>query len=988
MIQTFTSRSFSVLFCLLISLSLVSAQNVSLTVQTGHAAAINRLIYSPNGALLASAGSDNRIVIWDISAGKQLLTFSGHTLKVNDISFHPNNNMLASVSDDGRLILWDLAKGISTEEYDLKGPLKSVCFSPDGSSLAVAGKEISIMNVSSKAISKLPFYCNKDYYSTVTFSHDGKFIAFAGRKISKVRIVDIATGAVVKNLNLKTNQLAFSKDDTYLVGAGVLGKLKRWNIRDDKPFSTYTLPAPQIWQSYLSTAISDEYFASGNKNDLISVYGLTSGVKIHVLNGHNSDVNAVAFSPDNKTMVSSGMDKNIVFWDLTSGEIVKVLRGTAEKINVMEFMENGKSIVLGYDDGSFRYWQMDPGGEMIFNSIKPKQGQQFKGYGFMISDVYKIENKKVTLECYYTKRLKRRDNYAKIERYWLIWDLETNTYKKRLRNVKRPKMLYDSLLKSENLVSKDSTRTGMIASAINGRKIKLVDPKNPSTAREFTTDHSDRITSVKFNPQAGYLATASLDGLIKLWDVSTGKMLTNVMASNENDYMFITTDNYYFSTKGALANVGFKVGSEIYSFEQFDLKFNRPDLVLEKLNYADTALAFAYYKAYEKRIQKSGAAMQQENFFNDIPEIKSTTNDKIMTSRSKEYHFTVEGKSAKTPLDKLFVLINGVPLYGKGITVDKQTFSKDVSIELSYGVNKIQYYVTNEKGISSLQKTFQISYKQGRVKPDLYLVTIGASTYKQNEFDLKYAAKDAQDIEALFKNSSRFNEVKQVSLLNENVTSDNIIKLKDFLLGARVDDVVLISYSGHGLLDKNMEYYLSTHTVDFNDPSKGGLPFTEMENLLESIRSRNKFLIVDACHSGEIDKDEVELTSASASEVGEISFRSVGAGVKNKSGAGLKTSFELSKVLFADSKNTHGAVVVSSAGGGEYAIEGKEWKNGIFTYCFINGLKNKKADLNKDGSVSIAELQRYLSREVPRLTKGKQTPTSRDENLNNNFIIW
>jgi hypothetical protein len=80
--------------------------------------------------------------------------------------------------------------------------------------------------------------------------------------------------------------------------------------------------------------------------------------------------------------------------------------------------------------------------------------------------------------------------------------------------------------------------------------------------------------------------------------------------------------------------------------------------------------------------------------------------------------------------------------------------------------------------------------------------------------------------------------------------------------------------------------------------------------------------------------------------------------------------------------------VVSSAGGAEYAMEGKAWKNGIFTYCMVSGLKERKADLDKDGKVMLSELQKYLQAEVPRLTSGKQTPTSRAENLYNDVEIW
>jgi hypothetical protein len=83
-----------------------------------------------------------------------------------------------------------------------------------------------------------------------------------------------------------------------------------------------------------------------------------------------------------------------------------------------------------------------------------------------------------------------------------------------------------------------------------------------------------------------------------------------------------------------------------------------------------------------------------------------------------------------------------------------------------------------------------------------------------------------------------------------------------------------------------------------------------------------------------------------------------------------------------------GTSVISSAGGAEYAMEGTMWRNGVFTYCFLSGLKNMKADLNKDGKIMLSELQTYLQKEVVTLTKGKQTPTSRAENLYNDIQIW
>jgi hypothetical protein len=91
---------------------------------------------------------------------------------------------------------------------------------------------------------------------------------------------------------------------------------------------------------------------------------------------------------------------------------------------------------------------------------------------------------------------------------------------------------------------------------------------------------------------------------------------------------------------------------------------------------------------------------------------------------------------------------------------------------------------------------------------------------------------------------------------------------------------------------------------------------------------------------------------------------------------------------FANLSKGNGAVVISAVGGLEYAYEGPDWKNGVFTYCVRKGLEGKEADLNKDKVITISELKEYLNMQVEKLTKGKQKPTSRSENLENDWKVW
>jgi hypothetical protein len=86
--------------------------------------------------------------------------------------------------------------------------------------------------------------------------------------------------------------------------------------------------------------------------------------------------------------------------------------------------------------------------------------------------------------------------------------------------------------------------------------------------------------------------------------------LVTLVTVGAEDKMFVSPENYYLATKGALQGVGFTIGDKVYSFEQFDLTYNRPDLILEKLGIADEQLIRSYGQAYKKRLEKLSTPAQ------------------------------------------------------------------------------------------------------------------------------------------------------------------------------------------------------------------------------------------------------------------------------------------------------------------------------------------------------------------------------------------
>jgi hypothetical protein len=347
-------------------------------------------------------------------------------------------------------------------------------------------------------------------------------------------------------------------------------------------------------------------------------------------------------------------------------------------------------------------------------------------------------------------------------------------------------------------------------------------------------------------------------------------------------------------------------------------------------------------------------------------------------------------KDSLYPLERYNVYVNDVPLYGsKGVSLkgkNLKNFTADISLELGSGENVIMVSVFNARGAESTRETFTVFCEKEGVKPNLYVLAIGVSEYADPGHNLKFAAKDASDFVITLKTGNeRFASVKTKLILNKDAVLGNISGLRSFFADSKPDDQVIVYFSGHGLLDEKLDYYLALTDVNFNVPSGRGLPYDLLESLIDSVPARNRLVFIDACHSGEVDKEDLVVENKPNSQV-VANARSGTKTVKPK--AGLKNSFDYMNALFSDIQRGSGASVISAAGGLEFALESPEWNNGIFTYSIIKGLKYKEADTNRDGQVRLSELKRYVSETVFELTSGKQNPTMRKENAGNDFIIF
>ncbi len=510
--------------------------------------------------------------------------------------------------------------------------------------------------------------------------------------------------------------------------------------------------------------------------------------------------------------------------------------------------------------------------------------------------------------------------------------------------------------------------------------------------------HHAEVTSIVPSHDGRLVFTTSKDGTTKVCNAEDFTEILRLIAiDNTMDYIAVTPDHYYKASAGSVEGIHFLKGYDVYNFDQFDLYFNRPDIVLQRLGYASQHTIELYHRAWQKRLRKAGMTEEMLSPEFHTPTVHILHRDRIPAHiPDPVLRVPLSLQDEKSAIRRLRLWVNGVPWQSaEGLEVDVPAGEKremNVEVSLLEGTNRIDVSCLNESGAESYKESLTVMCTAKLPDPDLYVIAVGASEYADSRYDLQYAAKDAKDMAQLFgkldAKGGVYARTHIRSLVNKEVTRESLLGLRDFLSAARPQDVVILFYAGHGIVDANLDYFLATYDTDFARPADSGLAYEEFEQMLDGIAPQRKLILIDACHSGEIDKEDYRLQAASFVELphrGKVIFRHVGTVVH----ADIRTEEinELVGNLFADIRRGIGANILSSAGATQAAVEGHRWRNGLFTYVVKEGIIDRMADLDGDGCITTTELKTYAERRVTELSGGWQQPTSRQENRQLEFVL-
>jgi WD40 repeat protein/serine/threonine protein kinase len=441
-----------------------------------HESGVYSVAFSPDGQYLATCNRDGFVRLCGAKRGEELQKWQAHEQNATCVQFSPDGRYLASGGWDGKVNLWNVKKIL---QGDVQAPFLqlqhtsrirawSVCFSPDGQRLAIAGGrsadakgELKVWDLKRR---QAIFTCSdfSESVRCVRFSPDGRRLATSSYE-GMLQLWDAETGQPQLTIpwnGVRCGEIAFSPDGRHL--ASVAGHLA---VHPDQE---------------------------------VKVWDTQSGKEILSLHGHVGGLRGVAYSPDGRRLASAGLDQTIKIWDTATGQAVLTLRGHTDNIFCLAFSPDGHQLASSSIDKTVRIWDASP--------VESEPGPEYltlRGHSGAVTDVAFHPADGRTLASAGTDGTVR------------VWDFWSGKILSTLRESPSPFGLGVAY-------SPDGRRL----TVVNGMRpdIKVWDIATAKETCAFA-DGGDPVLCAAFSPDGQHVASAGYEAVVKVWDATTAKKI-------------------------------------------------------------------------------------------------------------------------------------------------------------------------------------------------------------------------------------------------------------------------------------------------------------------------------------------------------------------------------------------------------------------------------------------------------------------------------
>ena len=909
----------------------------------GHRGLIRDLLVTPDGHTLVSAGEDKTIRVWDIASRREV-----------------------------RKILGQIGPG-------LDGKIYAIALSPDGRWLAVGGyfqpdDVIRIYDFQSGALRRV-LRSHKDVILDLAFSPDGRWLV-SGSADHTAKVWDVQHDFGLQRTLLGHGAQVYAVDvlpDGRVVTAGYDNQILLWDVG-------------RIQARYRNghklhyLAHNDDYVAATGAGDRkILIFDHDLNLQRTLISPTRPE--GLAFSPNGRWLVAGAgaPPYTVILYDAHDGfkEAVRFKKHD-NLVMALRFLDEETIASAGGDNNDIWIWntQGEPRGHIAGMGRRVwAVGIDSKGLQWgntLQTDPHQNAN---PLEQGFDLRAlalvaEPKDTAARIRTRWRNYRVYhrpggEHGYPDATLVIERDGRVVARITRNaaNGLVHRTYgfSEGGLVLSGGAGGFLTAYNRMGREKAR--FVGHTGEIWSIASHGR--WLLSGGSDQTLRLWDlkeVKAGKReihpVLSLFVGRDGEWVAWTPEGYYAASPQGDRYVGFHINhgpdqaAEFLPASRFLASLYRPEVLRLAWKKGGRAIAAVVAQAGKHR---STAAPDTADLLPPRIRLRQPKGRQLSVRQDQvTIEFCVESQT-REPITEIDILLNGRPLSDHGLErlpPGKMRVCRKRQVPLAAGQPRQTLTLLARNRYASTNPLVIDITRENAVakifKPDLYVLSIGVSDYRNDRLDLDLARADADAIAEAFENQrDLFNHIRVRRLLDGDATRDAILDGLDWILHETTQrDMAVIFIAGHGLNDEQGNYYFLPHDTDLRHLWRTAVGFDDFKGVVTSLPGK-VLLLADTCHSGNI------------------------FGTKQRGSLARDITGAIKSILAAGT----GQVIMTAATGNSASLEDPAWGHGAFTKALLEGLAGQ-ANYDRNHTVTIKELDLYVTLRVKQLTEGLQKPTT------------
>jgi len=955
----------------------------------------HNVAFSSDGKSLVAIGCDNtKAAVLDSASGRafsevQIKTTERNLETLERVFFSPDDQKIIGASSLGNVKIWDRASGIELLSLPHKEPITAMKISDDRKRLYVTGNEnISAWDLKAAAgnqlsgqlVSREKLLADErqgNHLSIASFSPNSQFVVASSGAFRNDYRMDYRTYIWDLKRNARLGYLEGLSAEPYSGAFSANGELLLLNGSDS---SIYT-----------------------KQSNFISLLDLRTGQFLKQLTGHSHAIYSASFSTDSTRILTSGFDGQVILWDLLSGKPISRI-SVNSRYPVAALSPDNKLIAVGDGTGQVSLWEAASGKQV---SLLARPVVRSPVFAYIVSLSFSPDGKKILI--------------GTVDRGIAVFDLSSGRqidipFIPSPGGATRPQIgsngqdmtHYNEWLEAacfspdgRSVLTADKKGSVKIWDiSISPRLIRQIENAESVSAVSFSPDgnfvltgngdrhswtsqtsgiariwkrdtgellvelkgHQGDISSAAFSPDGKHVLTTGWDSTYRLWDVKNGSEICKMVSLRDGGWIVIDQDGRFdVNSISGQSGIYWSYGTEIIEFLQLKDRYYEPGLLakvikglpIRQVNQFNNVKLFPRFTYEPPQPGSTAVTINLSNRGGGIGRVRVLVNGKevVADARQSIRNFNPHASQAQLTAD-----LGNAPLKtGETNLIEVIVWNAEGYLSS----RSVQREWNNAVQARSGRRVGEVPSATTTKPPELYAIVGGVSTYSSDSINLRYSAKDAEDVaQALQLGAKRLFGADKVHLTLLSTsgkpgaiapTKENFQKAFEAARKAKPEDILVVYLAGHGVAlrltgDDDLYCYLTqeARTTNLADPEvrkASSVSSDEMVEWIKQIPALKQVMILDTCAAG------AALTKLTES--------------RNPSGEQIRALDRL--------KDRTGFHVLMGSAADKVSYEASQFGQGLLTYALLEGMKG--AALRQDEFIDVNELFKHAVERVPQLAR-------------------